>query len=76
MRGSDVLERVVMLQMGRDAGVLRRYRVFLHMSTPIIVIVFIVIVVAAFVLEVVGAFVFVWLSILRNVSAVHSLERG
>jgi hypothetical protein len=71
MRGSDVLEGVVMLEVRRHAGVwlrLRRDRVFLDVGTAIVVVLIIVIVVSAFVFEVAGAFVFVWLAILGRVN--------
>jgi hypothetical protein len=71
MRGSDVLEGVVMLEVRRHAGVwlrLRRHRVFLDVGPAIVVVLIIVIVVPAFVFEVAGPFVFVWLAVLREVN--------
>jgi hypothetical protein len=69
MGRSDVLEGVVMLEVRRHAGVrLRRHRVFLDLSSAIVVVFIVVIVVSAFVLEVARALVFVWLAVLKEVN--------
>jgi hypothetical protein len=66
---SDVLERVVMLEMRRHH--LGRHGVLLDVLSIIALVVFIVIVIATFVLEVGGTFMLVWWAILGEISNLH-----